>query len=105
MRLADFGQEFRTLQKRSTLKAHDDDTDKELKHLKREMEMLQKSNDHVEKVQRLQGHELAKLSSAVEDLKSKNHGLLTKLGKEKKKVERMAPPPKKQQAAERPGKH
>ena len=76
----------------SELKAHDKETDKELAHLQREIEILAKDAEHHAKIQTYQGTEMALLQERVKKLESEKHGLAVKLGKQKAKNERLISP-------------
>jgi len=76
----------------SELKAHDKETDKELIHLQREVEILAKDAQHHSKIQNHQGVELATLQVRVKKLEREKHSLATKLGIQKSLNERAAAP-------------
>lgn len=76
----------------SDLKAHDNETDKELTHLQRELAILAKDAEHHAKIQTHQGGELASLQQRVKKLESEKHGLAVKLGKQKAVNDRLIAP-------------
>ena len=73
-----------------TLKANDAETEKELVQFKREFDLVHREFNTIEKVQNAQGRELETLKDRVKKLESEKHGLAVKLGKEKKKTERLS---------------
>jgi chromosome segregation ATPase len=76
----------------SELKAHNKETDKEIAHLKREVEILAKDVEHHAKIQTNQGGELAAFEARVKKLESEKHGLSAKLGKQRAENARLASP-------------
>lgn len=73
-----------------TLKAHDAQTDKELEQFRREFDLVHKELKHQDKILTTQGREFEALSARIKKLESEKHGLSIKLGKEKKKTERLS---------------
>ena len=72
------------------LKAHDLETNVELERLKREINLVQKELNHNDKIQDAQARDIEGLHQRLKKLESEKHGLAVKLGKEKKKTEKLS---------------
>ncbi len=65
------------------------ETDKEVSHLKKELDLLAKGLNHSEKIQNHQGAAIAALEARIKKLESDKKGLAISAGKAKAKVARL----------------
>ena len=71
------------------LQDQDDEQEREIALVQRHVELLQREIGHHGKIQASQAQDVEALSARVKKLESEKHGLASKLGKEKKKTERL----------------
>ena len=76
------------------LQDQDDEQEREIGLIQRHVDLLQKEIGHHGKIQASQAQDIEALNSRIKKLESEKRGLASKLGKEKKKNERLAAAPK-----------
>jgi hypothetical protein len=64
-------------------------TDREVAHVRQELDLIQKEMKHVDKIEAHHAREIAALEQRVKKLESEKHGLAVKAGKAKAKAARL----------------